>query len=183
MPGDFIRSVSESRQRARDHVDRATAGRSNGSDAANAIEILNSCVSVEIACMLRYRFHLLAPIGFLSQSARAKFREHALDESMHLEWLCGRIRELGGTPDMSFNGLVNPSPASFASTSAVIDMIGEDLVAEWVAVDMYVDALRYFARQDLVTRQLLRRILAQEREHAVQLRVLLVEREGRPVLA
>jgi bacterioferritin len=52
-------------------------------------------------------------------------------------------------------------------------MIREDLVAERIAIDSYAEIVRYLGNRDIGTRLMMERILANEEEHADDLRDLL----------
>jgi len=45
-------------------------------------------------------------------------------------------------------------------------MIKENLVAERIVIEIYRSMIRYFGNNDPTTRQLVERVLAQERDHA-----------------
>ncbi|HTY79495.1 MAG TPA: ferritin-like domain-containing protein [Candidatus Bathyarchaeia archaeon] len=54
----------------------------------------------------------------------------------------------------------------------LIEMITEDLVAERIAIDSYAEMIRYVGEDDPTTRRMLEGILANEEEHAEDLRTL-----------
>jgi bacterioferritin len=52
-------------------------------------------------------------------------------------------------------------------------MIREDLVAERIVIESYSEILRYLGERDPTTRRMLEEILANEEDHADDLRTLL----------
>jgi len=63
--------------------------------------------------------------------------------------------------------------ADHAADIALVQMIREDLVAERIAIDSYLDALRYLGDQDPTTSEMLKAILGVEERHADELADLL----------
>jgi bacterioferritin len=120
--------------------------------------------------------------GIASEAVKQEFAEHAREEGEHLDWLCERINQLGGKPNMNPDGLLSRAASEYVEGENLVDMIKENLVAERVAIQTYRDMVRYFGDKDPTTRILLERILAQEEEHANDMHDLLVSHEGRPML-
>jgi bacterioferritin len=52
-------------------------------------------------------------------------------------------------------------------------MIKEDLVAERIAIESYSEIIRYFGDKDPTSRRLLEEILANEEEHAEDMKTLI----------
>jgi bacterioferritin len=52
-------------------------------------------------------------------------------------------------------------------------MIREDLVAERIAIESYTEIIRYFGDRDPTSRRLMEEILANEEEHAEDMRTLI----------
>ena len=65
-----------------------------------------------------------------------------------------------------------------AADFALVQMIREDLVAERIAIDSYLDALRCLGDQDPTTAGMLKAILVGEERHADELALLLTSRPG-----
>jgi bacterioferritin len=55
----------------------------------------------------------------------------------------------------------------------LVDMIKEDLVAERIATESYAEIIRYLGDNDPTTRRLMEEILANEEEHADDLKTLI----------
>jgi bacterioferritin len=70
-------------------------------------------------------------------------------------------------------GDLHDSHAEYVPGGSLVDMIKEDLVAERVAIESYLEMIAYLEGQDPTTRRLLEEILANEEEHADDLNSLL----------
>jgi hypothetical protein len=69
--------------------------------------------------------------------------------------------------------------AGHAADRALVQMIREDLVAEGIAIDSYLGALRYLGDQGQGTSEMLRAILAVDERQADELADLLTVQPGR----
>jgi bacterioferritin len=181
--GKFLSDVKKLRARARRHLTEGAITKNYGGNVKDAIALLNHAVATEIVCVLRYKFHAVTATGIASDSVKEEFKEHAKEEEEHLDWLCERINQLGGKPDLNPEGLLSRAASEYVEGANLVDMIKENLIAERIAIQTYRDMVRYFGQKDPTTRTLLERILAQEEEHANDMHDLLVSHEGRPMLA
>jgi bacterioferritin len=118
--------------------------------------------------------------GIHSQSVAAEFEEHAGEEQAHADWLAERIRQLGGAPNFDPQGLLTRSHTQYMEGGSLVDMIKEDLIAERIAIDSYVEMARWFGENDPTSRRLMEKILEQEEEHADDMATLLETMDGRP---
>jgi len=84
-----------------------------------------------------------------------------------------RINQLGGTPNFNPEGLLTRSHSEYVEGQSLEDMIREDLVAERIAIESYTEIIRYFADRDPTSRRLMEEILANEEEHAEDMRTLI----------
>jgi bacterioferritin len=180
--GKFLSDVKKLRQKARRHLSAGAVTQNYQGKVADAIELLNHAVATEIVCVLRYKYHAVTATGIASEAVKQEFAQHAIEEGQHLDWLCERINQLGGKPNMNPDGLLSRAASEYVEGENLIDMIKENLVAERVAIQTYRDMVRYFGDKDPTTRILIERILAQEEEHANDMHDLLVSHEGRPML-
>ncbi len=139
------------------------------------IQLLNEALATEIVCVLRYKRHYFMAAGISSESVKAEFLQHAIEEQTHADQISQRIVQLGGEPNLSPEGLLSRSHSEYIEGESLIDMIKEDLVAERIAIDSYREMINYFGNDDLTTRRMLEGILATEEEHAEDLASLLKE--------
>jgi bacterioferritin len=180
--GNFVSDVEGIRRKAREHLTAGAVTSNYQGQVEQTIALLNAAVATEIVCVLRYKFHAVVATGISSEAVKAEFAQHAKEEEAHLDWLCERINQLGGKPNMSPEGLLSRAASQYVEGENLIDMIKENLIAERIAIETYRDMVRHFADKDPTTRTLLERILAQEEEHANDMHDLLVDHEGRPML-
>jgi bacterioferritin len=111
--------------------------------------------------------------GIHSQAVADEFMEHANEEQQHADWIAERIRQLGGAPDFNPEGLLTRSHAQYAEGNSLVDMIKEDLIAERIAIESYLEMIRYFGDNDPTSRRLVEKVLEQEEEHADDMATLL----------
>jgi bacterioferritin len=178
----FLSDIKELRRRAQEQIERGAVTQNYGGDVQQAIDLLQTALATEIVCVLRYTMHNIAAVGIDSESVKQEFAEHAHDEQQHLEQIANRINQLGGTPNLSPEGLATRSATEYGSAEKLIDMIKENLIAERIAVEHYRDLIRFFGEKDPTTRVMLEGILAQEEDHANDMHDLLVAHEGNPFL-
>jgi bacterioferritin len=142
-------------------------------DLNTAIKLLNEALATEIVCTLRYRRHYFMANGIHAKSVADEFLEHANQEQEHADWIAERIRQLGGEPDFNPEGLLMRSHAQYVEGSSLVDMIKEDLVAERIAIESYMEMIRFFGDGDPTSRRLMEKILEVEEEHADDMATLL----------
>lgn len=172
--GPFVADIKEIRRRAREHLDQGAVTKNYGGDVETAVKLLNEGVATELVCVLRYKYHATMAVGIASESVKAEFAQHAIEEMQHLEWLAERINQLGGKPNLDPQGLLSRSSSEYVEGDTLVDMIRENLVAERIAIESYREMIRYFGEKDPTTRILLERILEKEEEHANDMHDLLV---------
>ncbi|MDE2572287.1 MAG: bacterioferritin [bacterium] len=178
----FIKDVQAVRKRAREQVEEGAVTPALELDASKSAAILNEALATELVCILRYQHHYYMAAGIHSAAARTEFKEHWGDEQRHAEMLCERIRQLGGKPDFSPEGL-RKSHTEYNEGQSLAEMILEDLVAERIVIMTYSEMIRHFGEKDPTTRVTLETILADEEEHADDLADLLYSVDpssGRP---
>ncbi len=169
----FLTDIKEIQRRAREHVMKGAVTPAYKGDVNVAVKLLNDALATEIVCTLRYKRHYFMATGIHSQAVADEFKEHADQEEAHADRLAERIRQLGGSPDFNPEGLLTRSHAQYAEGTTLVDMIQEDLIAERIAIESYLEMIRYFGDNDPTSRRLLEEILEQEEEHADDLANLL----------
>jgi len=123
--------------------------------------------------VLRYKRHYYTASGLYSEPVAAEFLEHAGEEQTHADRLAERIVQLGGEPDFDPDTLSTRSHTPYDASAGLIDMVKEDLIAERVAVASYTEIVQWLGDKDPTTRRVFEDLLAQEEEHADDLRSLL----------
>jgi len=69
--------------------------------------------------------------------------------------------------------LASRSHSEYVEGKGLLEMIREDLVAERIVIESYSDIVRFLGTDDPTTRRMLEEILAEEEDHANDLRTLL----------
>ena len=162
----FLTDVKALRERARRHIEDGAVTENYTANRDNVIKVLNEALATEIVCTLRYKSHYFRAAGIHATVAAEEFLEHATQEQQHADWLAERIVQLGGNPNFSPAGLESRSHAEFVEGETLREMIEEDLVAERIAIDTYLEIIRYLGEKDPTSRRVMEEILAQEEEHA-----------------
>lgn len=173
MSGEFIGDLKTIRLRARQHMERGAVTEGYKGNLKAVLLLLNEALATEIVCVLRYTRHYHMASGIDSQAVAAEFLEHADEEQGHAAQIAARIRQLGGAPDFSPNGLQARSHSEYVEGESLMEMIKENLVAERIAIESYSEMIRYIGDSDPTTRRMLESILATEEEHAEDMATLL----------
>lgn len=169
----FLTDMKEIQRRAREHVERGAVTPAYRGDIETAIRLLNEALATEIVCVLRYKRHHYMAAGINYQAVADEFLEHANEEQQHADRIAERIRQLGGAPDFNPQGLLTRSHAQYAEGNSLVDMIKEDLIAERIAIESYLEMIRFFGDNDPTSRRLMEEVLEQEEEHADDMATLL----------
>lgn len=170
---DFLTDVKTLRERARREIGKGPITEAYGADLPRVIQVCNEALATEIVCVLRYKRHFYTATGLHAEGVAAEFQEHAAEEQEHADRLAERIVQLGGEPDFNPDTLTSRSHAEYHEGLDLIEMIQEDLVAERVAIESYTEIVQWLGDGDPTTRRIFEDLLAQEEEHADDLRGLL----------
>lgn len=178
----FLTDIKTIRKRARQHIERGAVTDGYKADRKLVIKVLNEALATEIVCVLRYKRHHYMAKGIHAKSVAAEFLEHAEEEQAHADAIAERITQLDGAPNFSPEGLLTRSHADYVEGDDLVDMIKENLVAERIAIDSYLDIIQFLGNDDPTTRRLMEEILGQEEEHAEDMATLLEElgKKGEP---
>jgi bacterioferritin len=170
---EFLTDIETLRARARQEIEKGPVTDAYGADLQRVLQVLNEALATEIVCTLRYKRHYYTATGLYSEPVAAEFLEHAGEEQEHADRLAERIVQLGGEPDFNPDTLTKRSHAEYDESADLIQMIKEDLVAERVAIAAYTEITQWLGDGDPTTRRVFEDLLAQEEEHADDLRGLL----------
>jgi bacterioferritin len=171
----FAIDIAKIREDARSHMDAGAVTAGNTIDVKRLIEVLNEVVATEIVCYLRYSQHAIAATGLDRAQVATEFEEHAGEELQHGMWAAERISQLGGDPDFNPTTLKERSHTEYVTVddADLTRMLTENLVAERIAISSYQEIIRWIGDGDPTSRRLMEKILAQEEEHADDLKDLL----------
>ncbi len=139
------------------------------------VKLLNDALATELVCVLRYKRHYFTADGLSSPRIAEEFLVHANQEAAHADRLAQRIVQLGAQPDFSPGSLQGRSHADYDESLDLKSMIRANLVAERIAVESYRQMITLIGDQDPTTRRILEDILADEEEHADELKDWLEE--------
>ena len=134
------------------------------------VKLLNDALATELVCVLRYKRHHFMASGASSPAIAEEFMVHANEESAHADRIAQRIVQLGGEPDFSPSTLLQRSHADYDESNDLKTMVRVNLVAERIAIEAYRQMIALLADKDPTTRRMLEDILAQEEEHADELK-------------
>jgi bacterioferritin len=134
-----------------------------------AIALLQSVLTAEIACVLRYTLLSVSEPALRNAALGAEFLAQADDERAHMRQAAARIIELGGTPDFT------PPPATDipAGEAAFAAQVDENLRGEQAIIAHYRDLLTHFGPTDRATATLLADIIVDEEHHSSDMADLL----------
>jgi len=169
----FVTDIQELRRRARHHIEHGAVTDGYRADRETVIRVLNEVLATELVCVLRYKRHYYMAAGIHAQPVAQEFLEHANEEQGHADLAAERIVQLGGAPNLNPEGLATRSHSEYIEGTSLLDMIREELVAERIAVESYNEIIRYLGDDDPTTRTMMERIMANEEEHAEDMKMLL----------
>jgi len=134
------------------------------------VKLLNDALATELVCVLRYKRHYFMASGVSSAKIAEEFLVHANEESGHSDRIARRIVQLGGEPDFSPDTLLQRSHADYDESNDLQTMVRVNLIAERIAVEAYRQMIVLIGHKDPTTRRMLEDILADEEEHADELK-------------
>jgi bacterioferritin len=170
---DFLTDITTLRERARVEIDKGPVTEAYGADLGRVIQVCNEALATEIVCVLRYKRHYYTATGIHSEPVASEFLEHIADEQRHADRLAERITQLGGEPDFDPARLSSRSHTQYDASTDLVEMIKEDLVAERIAIASYTEIAQWIGDGDPTTRRLFEELLADEEDHADDLKSLL----------
>ena len=170
IEGPFLSDVKELRRRARQHIEKGAVVENYRANREEVIKLLNVALATEIVCVLRYKRHHFMASGLSSPKIAEEFLVHANEESAHADRIARRIVQLGGEPDFSPGTLLERSHADYDDSNDLKTMVRVNLIAERVAIETYHQMIQLIGDKDTTTRRMLEDILADEEEHADELK-------------
>jgi bacterioferritin len=172
-PGTFVADIDAIRKRARQHIENGAVTESYKGNREVVIKVLNEALATEIVCVLRYKRHHYTAKGIHSLAVAEEFLEHAKEEQGHADKIAERITQLDGEPNFDPAGILSRSHSQYVAGDTLTEMIKEDLIAERIAIESYSEIIRYLGDNDPTSRRLMEEILANEEEHAEEMKTLL----------
>jgi bacterioferritin len=173
MKSNFEIDLGAIRTRAREQMNQGAVTAAYTADRKRVIEVLNEALATEIVCVLRYKNHYFMARGIRGETVAKEFLQHAAEEQQHADLIAGRIAQLGGTPNFNPEVLSTLSHSQYREGENLKQMIGEDLIAERIAIETYSAIVRWLGASDSTSRRMMEQILEKEEEHADDLARLL----------
>lgn len=155
---------------AREGLDQGAITPAYGPHREAIVKLLNDSLATELVCVLRYKRHHFMASGVASPKIAEEFLVHANEESAHADLIARRIVQLGGEPDFSPTTLLQRSHADYDESNDLKTMVRVNLIAERIAVESYRQMITLLGDKDPTTRRMLEDILADEEEHADELK-------------
>jgi len=155
---------------ARSSLDEGAVTPSNERWRADIVKLLNDALATELVCVLRYKRHHFTAHGLSSPAIAEEFMVHANEEAAHADRIAERIVQLGGEPDFAPDSLTGRSHAEYNDSTDLKSMLRSNLIAERIAVEAYRQMIQLIGDKDPTTRRLLEDVLAEEEEHADELK-------------
>ncbi|MGM3275143.1 ferritin-like domain-containing protein [Ralstonia sp. 24A2] len=165
----FLSDIKTLRERARKHIQKGAVTGNYKADRETVLRLLNEARATELIRVLRYRRHHFMAQGINAEPIAAEFPVHANEEQQHANSIATRIVQLGGGPNFSPEALSTRSHSEYVEADRLVDMIKENLLAERIAIDSYLEMVRYIGDRDPTTRRVPEAIPAVEEEHADEL--------------
>lgn len=169
----FVANVKKIQDQARQHLSEGAVTVGNRTNREQVVNVLNDVLATELVCMLRYKRHYYMAQGINSESVKTEFLQHATEEQQHAEDVAARIIQLNGEPNFNPDGLLGRAHSQYDHGTDLVGMIKEDLVAERIAIETYLEIVRWLGEEDPTSRRLIERILEKEEEHAEDMATLL----------
>ncbi|MBW8722647.1 MAG: ferritin-like domain-containing protein [Polaromonas sp.] len=167
---DALRLDDTGLQAARNSLNDGAITPAYGPHRDAIVKLLNDALATELVCVLRYKRHYFTASGVSSPPIADEFLVHANEESAHSDRIARRIVQLGGEPDFSPATLLQRSHADYDESNDLKTMVRVNLIAERVAVETYRQMIALIGDKDPTTRRMLEDILADEEEHADELK-------------
>ncbi len=144
-------------------------------DNSGSIKTLNALRAGEVVSFLQYELFGVTVPSLHMAGLEELFQEHEDAERSHGRKLAQRIHEIGGSPVSDLSHLSSIAPYQVQEASTAEEMIAILREQEEIAIESYKKAIQEVAEDDPVTRRLLEDILAEEEEHASDMRSMLGE--------
>lgn len=138
-----------------------------------SIPLLQSVLSAEILCVLRYTMISVSEDGLKNAWIGTEFQAQANDERRHMKLAAERILELGGTPDFTAPPLGTRLASIGDHGGNFAKLIDENLAAEQSVIAHYRDLISHFGDSDPESRAMLEDIIRDEEDHTSDMTDLL----------
>ncbi len=147
----------------------ATKGRSiiKGIEIETVIDLLNRAYADEWLAYYQYYVESKVVKGIMKDAVIAELDQHAADELRHAGMVADRILQLGGTPILHPDMWLEKSDCGYEAPKNfdVLVILEDAIKGEQCAIDVYSRLADMTRGKDIVTYDMVSRILADEVEH------------------
>lgn len=145
-----------------------------GIEAETVIGLLNRAYADEWLAYYQYFIEAKVIKGIMKDAAIAELTQHAADELRHAELVADRIVQLGGTPLLHPKAWFEESNCGYDAPENhdVIAILEDAIKGEQCAIGVYSQIAEITYNKDIVTYDIVSRILADEVEHEEDLQSL-----------
>ncbi|MBK8180351.1 MAG: ferritin-like domain-containing protein [Planctomycetes bacterium] len=152
-------------------------------DGAPVLELLQEALAEETASLRRWRsrhyFYLLLATGLDPQAVANESHQHGAQTQAHVDWLNGRIRELGGSEGETPDGHPGLEFAASVSSAECEALIRDDLAQERRVIEVYGQILKRLSQVDSLSFRIVELIREEKAKHAALLANLVHRRRTR----
>ena len=145
-----------------------------GIEVEEVIRLLNKAYADEWLAYYQYYIESKVVKGIMKDAAIAELDQHAADELRHADMVAQRILQLGGTPLLTPQAWFEQSRCGYHAPDDfdVVAILEDAIKGEQCAIDTYAELAEMTRDKDIVTYDVVSRILADEVEHEEDLQAL-----------
>ncbi len=138
-----------------------------GIDVHALIQLLNKAYSDEWLAYYQYWVGAKVAVGPLAPALIPELEEHAAEELAHAQKLASRIIQLGGTPVLSPEQWYRETTCGYLTPSDpdAAKLLKQNLQGERCAIEIYGKLLELVKGKDMITGNMIRKIMEEEVEH------------------
>ncbi len=150
-----------------------------GVDVETLIGMLNKAYADEWLAYYQYWVGAKVAKGRMRGIIASELEEHAQEELVHAEMLVNRITQLGGTPLLSPQALLQETNCGYEvpSDPNTKTLLIQNIRGEQCAIATYVEILEFVKGKDPITEKMILQILEEEVEHEEDLEAMLEDME------
>jgi len=145
-----------------------------GIEIDEVIRLLNKAYADEWLAYYQYYIEEKVVTGIMKDAAVAELAQHAADELRHADMVAQRILQLGGTPLLNPRQWFEESNCGYEEPEDfdVVAILQDAIKGEQCAISTYSELAELTRNKDIVTYDIVSRILADEVEHEEDLQAL-----------
>ena len=145
-----------------------------GIEIDEVIRLLNKAYADEWLAYYQYYIEEKVVTGIMKDAAVTELSQHAADELRHADMVAQRILQLGGTPLLNPRRWFEESNCGYEEPEDfdVVAILQDAIKGEQCAISTYSELAELTRNKDIVTYDIVSRILADEVEHEEDLQAL-----------